>query len=161
MHLADFSYTERLLQNSTFFVLFLVHLGLQTQFKDIRRRVKNVKTAVFGLTMMSFLGWIIMDIMTMYLKYLEWRDPTRNCMPRRQSQYTQSHYDMTRGMKYYFNVVWTLQSSALFLLLVFIRKSSLQDSTHAPGPGQHGPSCARSLPRSVIRRPLLPIVAAA
>ena len=102
MHLADFSYTERLLQNSTFFVLFLVHLGLQTQFKDIRRRVKNVKTAVFGLTMMSFLGWIIMDIMTMYLKYLEWRDPTRNCMPRRQSQYTQSHYDMTRGMKYYF-----------------------------------------------------------
>ena len=121
MHLADFSYTERLLQNSTFFVLFLIHLGLQTRFKDIRRRRRNVKMAVFSLTMLSLLGWIIMDIMTIYLKYIEWRDPSRNCMPRRQSQYTQDHYDMTRAMKYYFNVVWTLQSSALFLLLVFIR----------------------------------------
>ena len=124
MHLADFSYTERLLQNSTFLVLFVAHLYLSTGLDDIRRRRCNVKMAVFYLTMASFVGWIIMDINVVALKYEEWRDPDKNCMPRSQSTYKQSNKDWTVGLKYYFNVVWTLQSSGLFLLLVFIRNLS-------------------------------------
>jgi hypothetical protein len=102
MHLADFSYTERLLQNSLLLVLFLVHLWLTTRFEDIRLLRRNVKMAVFYLTILSFLGWIVMDLMTATLKYEEWRDPANHCMPKAQSKFSESNRNWVAALKYYF-----------------------------------------------------------
>jgi len=122
MHLADFSYTERCVQNVTVVVLFAVYLCSTTRRRDFSAPEKRwqTKNVVFYLIISSLLGWIIFDVLAMMLKYEEWRDPEAGCMPKAHGKYNQQNRDMLVGIKYYLNMVWTCHSSALFLLLVFL-----------------------------------------
>lgn len=122
MHLADFSYTARFVQNACVLTLFAVYLGVSNGFEDLRSRSRRCQTkmAVFYLLVGSLLGWLVFDAMAMKLKYDEWRDPDADCMPKRHTLYSEANREALIGIKYFLNLVWTCHSSALFFLLVFL-----------------------------------------
>jgi len=123
MHLADFSYMARFTQNAAVLVLFLIYYGSSRGLDDIRsvERRFSIKMAVFYLTLLSLVGWIIFDILAIRLKYEEGRDPESGCMPKASPKWSEDNQRQLVGIKFYLNIVWTLQSSALFLLLVFLQ----------------------------------------
>ena len=97
------SYVERFLQNLTLLLLSLTHLWYLNGFEDLRRPKRNVKTAVFFLTLASVVGWLIVDGLSIFLKYEEGRDPLRSCLPKNHKDYSQAHQDIVQGLNFFFN----------------------------------------------------------